>query len=201
MPVPDLAGLVWPRRTARLVLRPATLDDVDAIHSYRGLPEVVRHLSHDVLTRDEVAARVADRIERASIDVPRPCLGLVVEEPESGEVVGDAMVSVRASESISRSETDEWEGVIGYAFDPRVHGRGFATEAARELLVIGFDALGLRRICADAFTENVPSNRVLAKIGMRLEATLCEKALGKDGRWLDDNRWAILRHEWDHPGR
>lgn len=196
MSVPDLSGLPWPRRTDRLLLRPATLDDVDAIHSYRRLPEVVRHLSHDVLTRDEVAARVADRIRRATIDEPRPCLALVVEEREGGAVVGDAMLSLKPSDTISTVATDEWDGIIGYAFDPRAHGRGYATEVARELLVVGFDALGLRRISADAFADNVASNRVLAKIGMQLEATIREKALGKDGRWLDDNRWAILRREW-----
>ena len=111
-------------------------------------------------------------------------------------VVGDVMLSLKASDSISTVATDEWEGIIGYAFDPRVHGRGYATEVARELLVVGFDLLGLRRVSGEAFAENVASNRVLAKIGMRLEATVREKALGADGRWLDDNRWAILRHEW-----
>lgn len=196
MPTPDLTGLRWPRLTERLALRPATLDDVDAIHVYRGLPEVARHLSHDVLSRDEVAARVADRIERATLEAQRPCLWLVVEEREAGGIVGDAMLSLKTSDNISAVPTDEWEGAIGYAFDPRVHGRGYATEAARELLRIGFELLGLRRISAEAYAENAASNRVLAKIGMRLEARILEQSLGKEGRWLDDNRWAILRREW-----
>lgn len=194
MPTPDLAVLSWPRRTARLVLRPATLADVDAIHGFRRLPDVVRHMSHDVLTRDDVVARVADRLRRASVDAERPCLGLVVEE--RGTVVGDAMLSLEPSQSISHVPTHEWEGTIGYALHPDQQGRGYATEVAHELLTVGFGLLGLRRIRAAAFTENVASNRVLAKVGMRLEATIREQVLGKDGRWLDDNEWAVLRHEW-----
>lgn len=42
MPAPDLTLLRWPRRTERLVLRPATLGDVDAIHGYRGLSGFTR---------------------------------------------------------------------------------------------------------------------------------------------------------------
>ena len=31
---------------------------------------------------------------------------------------------------------------------------------------------------------------------MRHEATIRAKSLGKDGTWLDDNMWALLREEW-----
>ncbi|MGN6752825.1 MAG: GNAT family N-acetyltransferase [Intrasporangium sp.] len=201
MPAPDLTTLTWPRRTGRLLLRPATLDDVDAIHDFRRLPDVVRYLSHDVLSRDQVAARVADRIGRATIEADRPCLGLVVVERGTGRVVGDAMLALERSTSVWTAEMEAWEGVIGYAFHPDVHGCGYATETARELLHLGFGVLGLRRIAAAAYAENVGSNRVLQKVGMRLEGRVLEHSLGKDGRWLDDNEWAMLRHEWDRRGR
>ena len=54
----------------------------------------------------------------------------------------------------------------------------------------------LARITADAYADNIASNRVLRRIGMRLEATIRAKSLGKDGTWLDDNTWALLREEW-----
>ena len=31
---------------------------------------------------------------------------------------------------------------------------------------------------------------------MRLEVTSRAHSLGKDGRWLDVNLWAVLREEW-----
>jgi RimJ/RimL family protein N-acetyltransferase len=196
VPVPDLARLVWPRETARLRLRPATLDDVDAIHAFRSRPEVVVHLSHDAMTRAEVVARVADRVERGRPGATAPLLALAVEEQGGGRVVGDTMLRLEPSLSISRAPTHEWQGTIGYALHPDVHGRGYATEVARDLLVIAFRDLGLRRVEADAYTENIASNRVLARIGMRLEGTSRAHSLGKDGRWLDANLWAVLREEW-----
>ena len=196
MVAPDLSRLTWPRVTSRLSLRPLTLDDVDAVHAYRCLPEVVAYLSHDVLSREEVSARIAGRIERGRPGAADPVLELAVEERRTGRVVGDVMLRIEQCHSISRMPSAEWEGTIGYALHPDVHGRGLAAEAATELLVLGFRELGLRRITADAYADNLASNRVLRRIGMRHEATILAKSLGKDGTWLDDNTWALLREEW-----
>jgi [ribosomal protein S5]-alanine N-acetyltransferase len=51
-------------------------------------------------------------------------------------------------------------------------GRGYATEAAREVMRYGFGALGLARIFATAMSRNPASIRVLEKIGMREEGVL-----------------------------
>lgn len=197
MPVPDLAALRWPRRTERLLLRPATLDDVDAIQRYRGLPEFARYVTHDVLSRDDVVARVQERIDRSLPGAKEPGLGLAVEDAD-GRVVGDVMLMIKRARSIA-GPVDEWEGVVGYGLHPEVHGRGYAAEVASELLAIGFGDLRLRRIRADAMRENGASNRVLEKVGLRLETTERSSVLGKDGRWLDRNVWAILREEWEAP--
>ena len=45
-------------------------------------------------------------------------------------------------------------------------GRGYATEALQAVLRIGHDELGLDRIVALAYPENVASQRVMAKAGM-----------------------------------
>ncbi|GGM95088.1 N-acetyltransferase [Terrabacter tumescens] len=193
---PDLSRLAWPRHTARLALRPLTLDDVDAVLAFRSLPEVVVHLSHDVLDRDQVRDRIARRVERGRPGATEPLLGLAVEELRTGRVIGDVMLRLEPSHSIGSAPSDAWEGTIGYALHPDAHGRGLAAEAAAELLVIGFRDLGLRRITADAYADNIASNRVLRRIGMRHESTVIAKSLSKDGSWLDDNTWALLREEW-----
>ena len=157
---------------------------------------MVVHLSHDVMTRDEVVARITERIERGRPGAERPLLALALEERATGRVIGDVMLRLEPGRSISRTATDEWEGTIGYALHPDVHGRGLAAEAATELLVIGFDELRLRRITADPYADNIASARVLRRIGLRHEATLRATSLGKDGTWLDDTVWGLLREEW-----
>lgn len=53
--------------------------------------------------------------------------------------------------------------VIGRAY----WRRGFATEAAREVLRFGFDELGLTEIGSEFVVANSESRRVLAKLGFR----------------------------------
>ena len=58
---------------------------------------------------------------------------------------------------------------VGYAFLPQFRGKGYALEAAAAATEYGFAVVGLKRIVAICVPQNVPSIRVLEKIGLRLE--------------------------------
>jgi len=58
------------------------------------------------------------------------------------------------------------EAEIKYALKLRCWGRGFATEAARAMLLYGARVKGLRCVIATAAPENLASHRVLTKAGM-----------------------------------
>ena len=75
----------------------------------------------------------------------------------------------------------------------RTHGRnGYATEAARAILLFAFRDLHLNRICAHAMVRNGPSLRVLAKIGMQQEGHL-RQMVRKWENFEDVELWAVLR--------
>ncbi len=56
-----------------------------------------------------------------------------------------------------------------YALHPRSQGQGYATEAAAALIQFGFEQLRLVRMIATTSFENVPSQRVMKRVGMRIE--------------------------------
>ena len=56
-----------------------------------------------------------------------------------------------------------------YAFAPRWRGLGYATEAARALVEYAFRDLRLRRVVATTEHVNQRSERVMERIGMRIE--------------------------------
>ena len=58
---------------------------------------------------------------------------------------------------------------VGYLFAADCWGKAYATEAARAALDYGFTELDLDRIVAITRPENLASQRVLEKIGMRFE--------------------------------
>jgi RimJ/RimL family protein N-acetyltransferase len=68
---------------------------------------------------------------------------------------------------------------IGYAFLPQYWGRGYALEAAAAVLAHARTALGLRRVVAVVTPHNVPSIRLLEKLGMRFERTVVDPKSGE----------------------
>ena len=111
--------------------------------------------------------------------------------------------------SIRLRETDELMGGIGMRDFDRDHLRaemgfwigvpywnqGYMTEAVRAVLDYGFGTLGLHRIWAGHLVGNNASGRVQQKAGMTREGVLRHQFC-KDGRWVDDVVYAILKDEW-----
>jgi RimJ/RimL family protein N-acetyltransferase len=57
---------------------------------------------------------------------------------------------------------------IGWRIAPAFHRRGYAEEAARLALDFGFGVLRLPEVVAFTVPANLPSRRLMAKLGMTL---------------------------------
>jgi RimJ/RimL family protein N-acetyltransferase len=55
---------------------------------------------------------------------------------------------------------------VGWRLAASVHGAGYATEAARAAVTYGFEKLFLTEIVALTIPDNLPSRRVMEKLGM-----------------------------------
>ena len=60
---------------------------------------------------------------------------------------------------------------VGWRLAKEHWGHGYATEAAREALRVGFEDVGLDEIVSFTSVPNVPSQRVMQRIGMTHEPT------------------------------
>jgi RimJ/RimL family protein N-acetyltransferase len=176
-----------PYRTQRLLLRPFTPRDLEAFMAMHSDPEIVRYVPYPPLTREEAEERLRSIATMTAIDDEAQNLRFAVVLPETDEVIGDV--------GIWSSATDRLQADIGYVFNPRFHGQGYATEAVTELLRIGFQEAGLHRITANADARNAASIRVMEKIGMRREAHFVQGSFEK-GEWVDEVEYGILAAEW-----
>jgi len=80
--------------------------------------------------------------------------------------------------------------------EPR-RGMGFAPRTKPHLFHLGFAILGLNRIEAGCGISNSSSNRSIRKTpGFVFEGRLREYVLRTDGKYEDENRYAILRRDW-----
>jgi RimJ/RimL family protein N-acetyltransferase len=176
-----------PMSTARLDLRAFTPDDLDVVLAMRSLPEVVRYLYEDELDAARAPEVLARKIRRQRIDGDGDGLSLAAVERETGAVVGDV--------SLMLTGAHDRQGEVGFSLHPDHQGRGFATEAAGAMLVLGFDQLGLHRIVGRCDGRNVPSARLMERLGMRREAHLVQNEWVK-GEWTDEVIYAMLAEEW-----
>lgn len=115
-----------------------------------------------------------------------------------GAVVGDLMCKIENgyAQSDVQAEAEAVEAEIGWCLDPVYAGKGYATEAITALLRVCFVELGLRRVTAGCFADNVASWRLMERLGMRREAHTVRDSLHRSGRWLDGLRYAMLADEW-----
>ncbi|MFC7495477.1 MULTISPECIES: GNAT family N-acetyltransferase [unclassified Nocardioides] len=184
----DLSAVTWPVRTERLTIRPATADDVDATWAYRRVPEVSEWLTGAITDRDEYAEMFLADDRLAST--------LVIER--DGVAVGDLMLRIEspwAQHEVADQARDR-QAELGWVIAPEHAGQGYATEAAAALLGICFDDLGLYRVTALCFADNVASWRIMERIGMRREAYNVRESLHRDRGWLDGLGYALLADEW-----
>ena len=84
---------------------------------------------------------------------------------------------------------------IGFVFNPIHQGHGYATEAAKAVLDVGFKHYEFRRIYARCDSRNKPSYKLIERLGMRREAHFIQNQLFK-GEWTDEFVYALLQEEW-----
>jgi len=145
--------------TERLILRPWSLDDVDALHQVWTDPLVRRYLwDDDVISRQRAAAAVESSLASAN----RNGVGLWCVLPKAA----GALAGFCGFRYIDDS-TDAIE--LLYGLLPGYWGRGLATEAARAALEYGFNAELFTRIYARTDVSNRASIRVMERLGMKFE--------------------------------
>lgn len=177
----------YPIETARLTLRPFAAHDLDALYAYQRLPEVARYLYNDPRDRAATADVLARRRAVTTLERAGDILVLAVVVRESGALAGEV--------NLGWISEQHRQGEFGFVFDPAHHGRGYAREAAVEMLALGFDGLGLHRIVGRCDGRNTASARLMAGLGLRREAHFVRNELVK-GEWTDEVVFAMLAEEW-----
>ena len=175
-------------RTERLALRAATADDVEATFAYRRLEPVARWLT-------QLPADLASY--RATFTEPGRLANAVIVQLD-GRLIGDFMLKVE--DAWAQAEVaDQARGrqaELGWVLDPAFTGHGYATEAARGLLRVCFEDLGVHRVVAGCFVDNDASWRLMERIGMRRESHTLRDGLHRSGQWLDGYTYGVLAEEW-----
>jgi [ribosomal protein S5]-alanine N-acetyltransferase len=156
--------LAAPLETARLRLRAPLEADADAIIAIAGDFEVARRLGR-------VPHPYSARDLRYFFDHVLP------HEPTwailwrvTGRLIG--MIGLAPAAGGSSAE-------LGYYLARDCWGCGIATEAARAVIEVGFEAFGYAKLTSGYHTDNAASGRVLAKLGFAVVGTALRPCLAE----------------------
>jgi [ribosomal protein S5]-alanine N-acetyltransferase len=167
--------------TERLVLRPFALSDAARVHELAGAVEIADTTLSIPHPYPEGAAEqwIALHAEMYARGVGA---NWAIVPKETGELAG--AVGLMLTPEHSRAELAYWVGVPFW-------GRGFCTEAAREVVRHAFGRLGVERVFACHFSRNAASGKVMRKIGMRHEGTF-RRHLRKWGKLEDVEFYGLV---------
>jgi len=143
--------------TEQLLLRRWRPEDRPAFAAMNADPRVMRHFP-SLLSREESDA-TADRVEAF---FQKHGYGLwAVEVPGSAPFAGFIGLSSPRFEAHFTPCVE-----IGWRLAAEHWGRGYATEGARAALRFAFETLALDEVVALTAAGNLPSRRVMEKLGM-----------------------------------
>lgn len=163
--------------TERLILRPLTKKDLDAVFTLRKDAGIMRFIREPQKHRKDAENWIKLVSSLWKIDKIGFCS---VIEKSSKEFIGWCGLW-------RLKETGEIE--VGYAIAQKYQRKGFATEAAEVCLLYGFEELKLEKIVAVTRPENEPSRRVMERLGMKYDG------IGKF-YGLDLLHYSIEKSEW-----
>ncbi|MBF6671241.1 MULTISPECIES: GNAT family N-acetyltransferase [Glutamicibacter] len=144
-----------PDTTARLRFRQMDQTDLDDMAAMLGDPAVMTYYPAPK-TRNEASNWIAWNEENYA----EYGFGLWIVETLAGEFLGDCGLTWQ-------EVNDHLELEVGYHMKNEVQGHGFATEAANACKEFARDVLQAKTLVAIIHPENIASQRVAEKLGMK----------------------------------
>ena len=172
--------------TERLILRPFTEDDAQALYAYASHPEVgppAGWKPHESVEESREVIR--------TIFLPSDTLAVV--RRADGRLIGSAGFVDR-----HRTELGTPSEEIGYSLARDCWGQGLIPEAVRAIIRHAFTQLDYQALWAAYYDGNRKSKRVMLKCGMTYRLSRIEPVAQ-----LNETRlaryYAITRREWERP--
>ncbi len=165
-------------------LRPWNLSDLDSLVQYANNWNIAKNLTDKFpfpYTEDD-GKRF---IENVSKHDPVHVFAITID----GEAIG--AIGIHPQDDIHRKNAE-----LGYWLAEPFWGQGIISHAIKKVVDYAFTTFEIERVFARPFGTNTASQKVLEKNNFVLEGKF-EKALFKNGAYLDELIYAIRRESWE----
>lgn len=175
---------VQPLETERLLLRGWKRSDAPQLYDYASNPNVGPRAGwkpHESVMESRKIIETVFRESRV----------WAIVQKASGRIIG----SIGLSEDRFRPGVRSLE--LGYSLAEEYWGQGLMTEAARRVIVYGFEYVGLDVLMIRTGEENLASRRIIEKCGFQYEGTLRRIYKIYDGTVKPVRCYTMLREEYE----
>lgn len=147
--------------TNRLIIRPTTLNDAEFIYNLMNTPKWIKYIGdrnvHSIQKAEEyIKKRMLPQLKRLGYS------NYTILRKEDNQKIGTCGLYDR----------DGLDGIdIGFALFSKFEGMGFAFEATKRILEAAFQEFGIITLYAITAKDNVGSQKLLEKLGLKLNGT------------------------------
>ena len=150
--------------TERLIMRDILETDVDGMFELDSDPLVHKYLGNKPIKTKDQAVNIIQFIHNQYKELGIGRFATI--EKASGDFIGWSGLKLNSDKKETLNGKTHFYD-IGYRYIPRFWGKGYAIESSIVTLEYGFNKLNIETICGAAEIENIASNKVLQKIGLK----------------------------------
>lgn len=172
--------------TERLIIRPIDISDAPALFGYRSNKEVNRYQGWIPETPEDAVQFILEKVSPL-LNVPGTWYQLALINPENQEMVGDI--------GIHFPESEPQQIELGCSLNHRYQGKGFAYEALVKIISTIFSELDKTRAIAVIDSRNVPSVRLIERLGFQKKAHIKDNR-DRNGEPIDELVYAMKKEDW-----
>ncbi len=160
--------------TDRLILRDFLENDWKEVLIYQNDFRYLQYYEWTSRTPEDVIQFVKDFILQQEA-IPRRKFQFALILKNSGKLIGNCGIRINDENNV--------EADIGCELNPEYWNNGYAIESVKEIVGFGVRDLGVKKITASCIAENTASQKLISKIGMKIEKKLPEKSFFKGRTW------------------
>ena len=145
--------------TERLILRPLTIDDLQAVFKWTGDPRVNKYMIYPLYKSPEDGREWLENLytNEKNIDYDEKNIDYGFVYKETGELIGSGGMYYH-------EDIDTWR--IGYNLACDYWKKGLAVEAMSKIIEYGRNKYNIKIIDGEFCVDNYGSRRVMEKLGM-----------------------------------
>ena len=176
-----------PITTKRLVVRSFNEEDADSFHARRSDPEVAKYQNWVTPFPRGDSDQIVAGVAAMAGPTPGEWWMAAVEDRHTGDIYGDLALHLSDDGHIAE---------VGYTFDSRHWGNGYAVESLDPLVAYLFEELDVTRVFGMLHPDNPASAMVLERTGFRFEGHT-RRSFRLDDEVSDDWIYGMVREDWE----